>query len=101
MVMNFIAPKLSVENVVGQGLGKFTQKEVSNDIHYGSIDKNTVPSSSKVNLSTCSGIVLQQSNLVDSTVTLHLHLVVRNKRWNSLQVGARGRKNDENVSYKV
>ena len=32
------------------------------------------------------GIVLQQSNLVDSTVTLHLHLVVRNKRWNSLQV---------------
>ena len=30
------------------------------------------------------GIVLQQSNLVDSTVTLHLHLVV--KRWNSLQV---------------
>ena len=58
---------------------------------------NTVPPSS-VNLSTCSGIVLQQSNLVDSTVTLHLHLVVRNKRWNSLQVGARGRKNDENVS---
>ena len=37
MVMNFIAPKLSVEIVVGQGLGKFTQnrqKEVSNDIHY-------------------------------------------------------------------
>ena len=32
------------------------------------------------------GIVLQQSNLVDSTVTLRLHLVVRNKRWNSLQV---------------
>ena len=32
------------------------------------------------------GIELQQSNLVDSTVTLHLHLVVRNKRWNSLQV---------------
>ena len=32
------------------------------------------------------GIVLQQSNLVDSTVTLHLQLVVRNKRWNSLQV---------------
>ena len=32
------------------------------------------------------GIVLQQSNLVDSTVTLHLHLVFRNKRWNSLQV---------------
>ena len=32
------------------------------------------------------GIVFQQSNLVDSTVTLHLHLVVRNKRWNSLQV---------------
>ena len=32
------------------------------------------------------GIVLQQSNLVESTVTLHLHLVVRNKRWNSLQV---------------
>ena len=32
------------------------------------------------------GIVLQQSNLVDSTATLHLHLVVRNKRWNSLQV---------------
>ena len=32
------------------------------------------------------GIVLQQSNLVDSTVTLHLHLVVRNKRWNSLEV---------------
>ena len=32
------------------------------------------------------GIVLQQSNLVDCTVTLHLHLVVRNKRWNSLQV---------------
>ena len=32
------------------------------------------------------GIVLQQSNLVDSTVTLHQHLVVRNKRWNSLQV---------------
>ena len=32
------------------------------------------------------GIVLQQSNLIDSTVTLHLHLVVRNKRWNSLQV---------------
>ena len=29
-------------------------------------------------------LVLQQSNLVDSTVTLHL--VVRNKRWNSLQV---------------
>ena len=28
------------------------------------------------------GIVLQQSNLVDSTVTLHLQLVVRNKRWN-------------------
>ena len=32
------------------------------------------------------GIVLQQSILVDSTVTLHLQLVVRNKRWNSLQV---------------
>ena len=32
------------------------------------------------------GIVLQQSNLVDSTVTLHLHLVFRNKRWNSLRV---------------
>ena len=32
------------------------------------------------------GIVLQQSNLVDSTVTLHLHLVFRNKRWSSLQV---------------
>ena len=32
------------------------------------------------------GIVLQQSNLVDSILTLHLHLVVRNKRWNSLQV---------------
>ena len=32
------------------------------------------------------GIVLQQSNLVDSTVTLHLQLVDRNKRWNSLQV---------------
>ena len=31
------------------------------------------------------GIVLQQSNLVDSTVTLHLHLV-RNKRQYSLQV---------------
>ena len=37
-MMNFIAPKLSVEIVVGQGLGKFTQKEVSNDIHYGSVD---------------------------------------------------------------
>ena len=36
-MVNFIAPKLSVEIVVGQGLGKFTQngqKEVSNDIHY-------------------------------------------------------------------
>ena len=29
---------------------------------------------------------MQQSNAVDSTVTLHLHLVVSNKRWNSLQV---------------
>ena len=49
--------------------------------------KYCVPLSRMVNLNTGSeGIVLQQSNLVDSTVTLHLHLVVRNKRWNSLQV---------------
>ena len=38
------------------------------------------------------GIVLQQSNLVDSTVTLHLQLVVRNKRWNSLQEAERTKK---------
>ena len=46
------------------------------------------------------GIVLQQSNLVDSTVTLHLHLVARNKRWNSLQVeqeAARFLKNCESI----
>ena len=46
MVMNFIAPILSVEIVVGQGLGKFTQncqKEVSNDINYGSITKILYP----------------------------------------------------------
>ena len=30
--------------------------------------------------------LFRQSILVDSTVTLHLRLVVRNKRWNSLQV---------------
>ena len=38
------------------------------------------------NKSLTNEIVLQQSNLVDSTVTLHLPLIVRNKRWNSLQV---------------
>ena len=43
------------------------------------------------------GIVLQQSNLVDSTVTLHRHLVFRNEMEFTAS-GARGRKNEENVS---
>ena len=42
------------------------------------------------------GIVLQQSNLVDSTVTLHLHLVEQEMEFTAN--GARGRKNEENVS---
>ena len=91
MVMNFIAPKLSVEIVVGQGLVRLhrtdRRKLVTIFIIQLYRQKYCTPFYLFRVLDECTeGIVLQQSNLVDSTVTLHLHLVFRNKRWNSLQV---------------
>ena len=92
MVMNFIAPKLSVEIVVGQGpvvrLHRTDRRKlVTIFIIQLSRQKYCIPFYLFRVLDECTeGIVLQQSNLVDSTVTLHLHLVFRNKRWNSLQV---------------
>ena len=83
MVMNFIAPKLSVEIVVGQGLWYVytdrtdRRKLVTIFIIQLYRQKYLFRVLDRVDVCT-EGIVLQQSNLVDSTVTLHLHLVVRN-----------------------